>query len=72
MKWMVVTESVGTLKQVDSAALNEVVTMESYRGHQFFVGPGDVVRPTIDCFTWAGCAKLVHKDPAHIAAEYLR
>lgn len=72
MKWIVVTESVGKLSSIKPEAVSEITSMESYRGHQFFVSPGDTIRPTVDCFTWAGCIKLVHKYADHASRDYDR
>jgi hypothetical protein len=72
MKWLVVTESVGRLERIDEVAENEMLHMESYRGHQYFISVGDVVRPTVDCFTWAGCVKLANKSDEGVRRDYQR
>lgn len=72
MKWLVVTESIGHLERIDEKAEDELIHLGSYRGHQYFVNVGDRLRPTVDCFTWAGCVKLVNKLEEVARQDYLR
>jgi len=61
----------GTADQIP-AVLDEIRAMESYRGHQLFVQEGQQLHKTINCFTWAGCVRLVHEDEQHLNKDYKR
>mmetsp|Transcript_13991 Transcript_13991/g.18610 ORF Transcript_13991/g.18610 Transcript_13991/m.18610 type:complete len:174 (+) Transcript_13991:182-703(+) len=53
-------------------ALEEIMSLASYRAHEIFVIPGAIVGPTIDCFSWGGCVKLCNADDAVCDADYAR
>lgn len=72
MKWIIVTQSEGTLVEVNPDALHELTSLQSYRGHQFFVEVGERLRKTVDCFTWGGYVKLVHVDEDQLVRDYQR
>ena len=71
LKWLVTYED-GVLVGYNEAHLQEIINMESYRGHQLFVKPGGMLRKTQNCFTWGGCVKLVHVDQAQLQRDYYR
>jgi hypothetical protein len=62
----------GLLKQIDEASLQEILHMESYRSHQFFVDKGDSIKKTQNCFSWGGAVTLANKDSAALERDYAR
>lgn len=70
MKWIIVTDSSGVLKEINPVTLTELKSLESYRGHQFFVSSNQLVRKTVDCFSWAGYVKLNNSDKDRLYADY--
>ena len=72
MKWLVVTQEEGKLVEIKNDILTELISSQSYRGHQFFVDIGEQLRKTRDCFTWAGYVKLCHTDEEQIQRDYAR
>ena len=53
-------------------AVEEIKNMESYRGSQFFKEPGDQLKKTQNCFSWAGAVNLVHEDEEALMRDYRR
>lgn len=64
------TYKAGTLEAVDEDALATISGLASYRGHEIFLDIGTPVIPTKDCFSWGGCVKLTHVQPAQCDADY--
>ena len=52
----------GKLREIMPSALNNLKTMRSYRGHQFFVEAGEDISRTQNCLSWAGCVKVVNEE----------
>ena len=46
--------------------------MSSYAGMEMFVSPGDIIRKTVDCFTFLGNVVLLHPIEAVLMADYSR
>jgi len=62
----------GTLKDFNKTTLEEIKAMRSYRSLELFLKPGAPIKPTIDCFTWAGCVLMANKDKAVLDTDYAR
>eukprot|EP01035_Chromulina_nebulosa_P019381 gene19381-25249_t len=70
MKYFVITKSVGILKEISESSISRLRSLQSYRGHEFFVKVGDLLRPTIDCFTWGGYIKLANVNEIQLINDY--
>ena len=46
--------------------------MPSFRALELFLKPGDKIKPTIDCFTWAGCVLMANPSEECIGKDYAR
>ena len=62
----------GTFKGFNSAALEEIKGMASFRSLELFLKPGSEIKPTIDCFTWAGCVLMANESKDTLDADYNR
>ena len=72
LKWLIVSAKEGLLKQIDEASLQEILNLESYRSHQFFVDKGDSVKKTQNCFSWGGAVTLANTDEKALNRDYAR
>lgn len=72
MKWLINTTATGKLTSFHKAAVDEIVSMSSYRGHQFFPSLGDTVKRTENCFSWMGCVMTVNKSSDTLEEHYRR
>ena len=72
LKWFVVTCKEGMLRRIDDAALQEILDMESYRSHQFFVEAGEPIKKTQNCFSWGGAVTLANTCSATLEKDYAR
>lgn len=72
LKWLIVSAKEGLLKQIDEASLQEILSLESYRSHQFFVDKGDSVKKTQNCFSWGGAVTLANTDEKALNRDYAR
>ena len=66
------TKQEGLLMSIDEASLKEILSMESYRSHQFFVEAGDSIKKTQNCFSWGGAVILANKNGASLERDYAR
>mmetsp|Transcript_12449 Transcript_12449/g.16757 ORF Transcript_12449/g.16757 Transcript_12449/m.16757 type:complete len:330 (+) Transcript_12449:690-1679(+) len=64
------THKRGLLKSIHPKALETITQLESYRGHEIFIKVGADVIPTKDCFSWAGCVKLVNPTDEGLQRDY--
>ena len=60
------------LRRIDDASLQEILNMESYRSHQFFVEAGEPIKKTQNCFSWAGAVTLANTCSASLERDYAR
>jgi hypothetical protein len=67
-----VTGKEGMLRRIDDASLQEILNMESYRSHQFFVEAGEPIKKTQNCFSWAGAVTLANTCSASLERDYAR
>jgi biotin carboxylase len=67
-----VSHITGKLQCLNDENIKEIASMESFRGKDIFVDPGQIIKPTIDCFTWAGAIQMVHKSEEHMLRDYAR
>ena len=72
IKWFVVTCKEGLLNRIDDAAMQEILNMESYRSHQFFVEAGEPIKKTQNCFSWGGAVTLANTCSASLERDYAR
>jgi hypothetical protein len=72
LKYLVIQTEKGILKELNQLAVNEILGLSSYIGHQWYVKPGEVISPTIDSFTFGGCIQLANEDPAVLHRDYTR
>ena len=70
-KYMISFED-GTFKSFSEAALAEIRGMGSFRSLELFLKPGGKIKPTIDCFTWAGCVLMANESKDDLDADYGR
>ena len=47
---------------MSEAHVEEIRNLSSYRGMELFVDKGEMLKKTIDCFTWAGTVQLWNAD----------
>ena len=66
------SDTTGTLRMVNPKYLTEIEGMSSYAGMEIFVSPGDVIKKTVDCFTFVGNVVLLHPIEAVLMADYSR
>ncbi len=52
----------GTYQAINNDYLNEITSMQSFRGIEIFINVGDKMRATVDCLSFAGTVKLVHSN----------
>ena len=52
--------------------MNEILSMESYRSHQFFVEAGEPIKKTQNCFSWGGAVILANQDSDALERDYAR
>jgi len=71
LKWLISRHD-GVLQSYSPANVDEIKSSGSYRGHQVFRDPGEQIKPTVNCFTWAGCVKLANADSDSLEADYAR
>ena len=71
LKWLISTKE-GPLAAYAPADVAEMKEMSSYRGHQFFKDPGETLKKTMTCFTWAGCVKFASKSQETMERDYKR
>ena len=71
LKWVIASRD-GVLKRYCPADVDEIKSMSSYRGHQFFKDPGEFIKRTQTCFTWAGAVKLANASSEAMEADYSR
>jgi len=62
----------GKLQRLNEEYLKEIESMESFRGKDIFVHPGQAITPTIDCFSWSGAIQLVNKTEEAMLRDYQR
>lgn len=62
----------GVLKEINEAFVDEIESMASLKGYEFFLRPGQSIVPTVDCFTFGGLVKLFHTDKDVVSANYDR
>jgi hypothetical protein len=67
-----VTGKEGMLRRIDDASLQEILNMESYRSHQFFVEAGEPIKKTQNCFSWGGAVTLANTCSASLERDYAR
>lgn len=60
------------LSRIDNASLQEILNMESYRSHQFFVEAGEPIKKTQNCFSWGGAVTLANTCSASLERDYAR
>jgi hypothetical protein len=70
LKWLVNTKVEGILDRVSDEGNKTLTTLSSYQGHQYFVAPGDKLKKTRDCFTWAGYVKYFHREEHIMNQDY--
>jgi hypothetical protein len=66
------TTAVGILKEYDPEIVKEIKESSCYRGHQFFVSPGEKIRLTQNCFTWGGSITMCNTSSEEIENYYSR
>lgn len=71
LKWLV-SYKAGTLRKINEGALAEIMALSSYRGHQFFVKPGQKVKKTLNYFTFPGCITLCNEDEETLNNDFKR
>ena len=54
------------MKDYNATSVEELKAMKSYRGIEFFVDKGSVLKKTIDCFTWIGNVQLAVSEMSQI------
>lgn len=52
--------------------VDEIADFSSFRRMELLTQPGQVVHPTVNCFTRPGSVQLVHETPAQLQADYER
>jgi hypothetical protein len=62
----------GMLEQVNPSYLSEITAMKSFVYMELFHSPGNHVKKTVDCFTWAGLVKLFHLSDDQVNKDYNR
>ena len=72
LKYIVVQTEKGFLKEINEACVKEIQSMSSYYGHTWGVTVGDIISPTVDCFTFGGWVQLCHEDADVIERDYKR
>jgi hypothetical protein len=72
LKYVVIQSEKGILKVINEEYVEEIRSMASYTGHQWFVKPGEPISPTVDCFTFGGCVQLGHEDAGVLQRDYCR
>jgi biotin carboxylase len=71
MKWMCSFKE-GTLARYNPDDMAELLAMESYRGHQWFIAPGGHLPKTRNCFSWTGCVRLVNDTKEGLQRDWDR
>jgi hypothetical protein len=71
MKW-ICSQKEGPFKGYNPENVSEIISMSSYRGHQWFVAPGTYLNRTRNCFTWVGLIRLVNDDKAVLQRDWDR
>jgi len=69
---MLISHVRGDFEGFNAAALAEVKAMKSFRALELFLKPGDKIKPTIDCFTWAGCVLMANVEEGGLKDDYAR
>lgn len=72
VKWFIISDKEGLLLSIDEASLKEILAMESYRSHQFFIEAGDSIKKTQNCFSWGGAVIFANTDSAILERDYAR
>jgi hypothetical protein len=67
-----VSHAEGILNKIDESSLAEILAMESYRSHQFFVEAGEPIKKTQNCFSWGGAVILANKSSEGLERDYAR
>jgi hypothetical protein len=52
--------------------VDEIADFSSFRRMELLTQPGQVVHPTVNCFTRPGSVQLIHETPAQLQADYER
>jgi hypothetical protein len=72
LKYLVIQSAKGILTDISEQYVDEIRSMASYSGHQWYVKPGEPIAPTTDCFTFGGCVQLGHEDAGVLQRDYSR
>ena len=72
LKWLIISAKEGLLLRIDEASKNEILAMESYRSHQFFIEAGDAIKKTQNCFSWGGAVTLANTNEETLKRDYMR
>ena len=71
-KYLISYSDKDSFVRINEQCLAEIQDMSSYRASEFFLKPGNRMKKTIDCFTWAGCVLMANKDERELNRHYAR
>ncbi|GMH98712.1 hypothetical protein TrST_g13618 [Triparma strigata] len=69
---MLISHVRGDFLNFNEEKMAEVKAMSSFRAIELFLKPGDKIKPTIDCFTWAGCVLMANPSKTALEKDYAR
>lgn len=67
---MIVAREEGVLTEINPEAVVALRELKSFHRMELFYKPGQVVKPTINCFTYGGCVILLYNDKSQLLADY--